>query len=115
MKIVSLQSVGLGAVFPSGSYEGINEPYVLKVGEKLKDGRSEELDITVTEIGFGDIYDGMEMPRQDSTYFVYTSDGHIRVFPEDKYIAEWSDDTDRISPDDIGNDIHDFLHGGDKR
>ena len=25
------------------------------------------------------------------------------------------DDTDRISPDDIGNDIHEFLHGGDKR
>ena len=24
------------------------------------------------------------------------------------------DDTDRISPDDIGNDIHEFLHGGDK-
>lgn len=25
-----------------------------------------------------------------------------------------ANDTDRISPDDIGNDIHDFLHGGDK-
>ena len=25
-----------------------------------------------------------------------------------------SDDTDRISTDDIGNDIHEFLHGGDK-
>ena len=24
------------------------------------------------------------------------------------------DDTERISPDDIGNDIHEFLHGGDK-
>ncbi|WP_349584760.1 hypothetical protein [Leuconostoc citreum] len=23
-------------------------------------------------------------------------------------------DTDRISPDDIGNDIHEFLHGGDR-
>lgn len=23
-------------------------------------------------------------------------------------------DTDRISPDDNGNDIHEFLHGGDK-
>ena len=28
--------------------------------------------------------------------------------------ADLSDDTDRISPDDIGNDIHEFLHGGDK-
>lgn len=24
------------------------------------------------------------------------------------------DDADRLSPDDIGNDIHEFLHGGDK-
>lgn len=28
--------------------------------------------------------------------------------------ADLLNDTDRISPDDIGNDIHDFLHGGDK-
>lgn len=28
--------------------------------------------------------------------------------------ANLLDDTDRISPDDIGNDIHEFLHGGDK-
>ena len=111
MKIVSLQSVGLGSVFPSVSYGGINEPYVLKVSEKLKDGRSEELDITVTEINYQqgdfDAY-GFEI------YTVHTSDGHIRVLPADKYIADWSDDTDRISPDDIGNDIHEFLHGGDK-
>lgn len=31
---------------------------------------------------------------------------------EETYIKV--DDTDRISPDDIGNDIHEFLHGGDK-
>jgi len=88
MKIVSLQSVGLGAVFPSGSYEGINEPYVLKVSEKLKDGRSEELDITVTEINYQqgdfDAY-GFEI------YTVHTSDGHIRVLPADKYIADWGE------------------------
>lgn len=28
--------------------------------------------------------------------------------------ADLLNDTDRISPDDIGNDIHEFLHGGDK-
>lgn len=28
--------------------------------------------------------------------------------------SEKVNDTDRISPDDIGNDIHEFLHGGDK-
>lgn len=90
MKIISLQSVGLGAVFPSASYEGINEPYVLKVGENLYDGREYSLDVTVTEIGFGDMYHGSELPKQEDTYFVYTSDGHIRVLPADKYIAEWS-------------------------
>ncbi len=28
--------------------------------------------------------------------------------------ADLLNDTDRIGPDDIGNDIHEFLHGGDK-
>ncbi|MDN2450975.1 YopX family protein [Leuconostoc sp. UCMA20149] len=28
--------------------------------------------------------------------------------------ADLLDDTDRLSPDEIGNDIHEFLHGGDK-
>lgn len=31
---------------------------------------------------------------------------------EEKYVKV--SDTERISPDDIGNDIHEFLHGGDK-
>ncbi|WP_273947620.1 hypothetical protein [Leuconostoc mesenteroides] len=88
MKIVSLQSVGLGAVFPSVNYGGINEPYVLEVGKKLKNGRGEELDVTVTEIhyqqGDFDAY-GFEI------YTVHTSDGHIRVLPADKYIAEWGE------------------------
>ena len=91
MKIVSLQSVGLGAVFPSG-YEEINKPYILKVGENLYAGRGYSLDVTVTEINYQqgdfDAY-GFEI------YTVHTSDGHIRVFPADKYIAEWSDDTER--------------------
>ena len=87
MKIVSLQSVGLGAVFPSGSYEGINEPYVLKVHEKIKDGRGEESDVTVTEIVKQTFFDGLEF----QSYLVITSDGHIRVLPADKYIAEWSE------------------------
>ena len=28
--------------------------------------------------------------------------------------ADLLNDTDRISPDDIGNDTHEYLHGGDK-
>ena len=93
MKIVSLQSVGLGAVFPSGSYEGINEPYVLKVGEKITDGRGEELGVIVTKITHLSDY----ITNKDANdiipdyYKVHTSDGHIRVLPADKYIAEWSE------------------------
>ena len=36
---------------------------------------------------------------------------------KDELIKEYdekSNDNDRISPDDIGNDTHEFLHGGDK-
>ena len=74
-------------MFPSGSYEGINEPYVLKVGEKIKAGRGEELDATVTEIVKQTFFDGLEF----QSYLVIASDGHIRVLPADKYIAEWSE------------------------
>ncbi len=91
MKIVSLQSVGLGAIFSGGEHVngfGFNEPYVLKVGKKIKDGRGGELGVTVTEINYQqgdfDAY-GFEI------YTVHTSDGHIRVLPADKYIAEWSE------------------------
>lgn len=86
MKIVSLQSVGLGAIF-----SGVNEPYTIKVGKNLYDGRGYSLDVTVTKIEFGFEYQGTGLPAQPDTYFVYTSDGHIRVLPADKYIAEWSE------------------------
>lgn len=102
----------MGAIFSGGNgTTGFNEPYLITVGENLYDGREYSLNVTVTEINYqqGDFgaY-GFEI------YTVHTSDGHIRVLPADKYIAEWSDDTGRLSPDDIGNDIHEFLHGGDK-
>ncbi|MCT3054462.1 hypothetical protein EFN57_10385 [Leuconostoc citreum] len=91
MKIVSLQSVGLGAIFSGGEHVGgfgFNEPYVLKVGKKLKNGRGRELDVTVTEIDYQqsdfDMY-GFQI------YTVLTSDGHSRVLPADKYIAEWGE------------------------
>ncbi|GIC69581.1 hypothetical protein [Fructobacillus tropaeoli] len=91
MKILSLQSVGLGAVFPSGEFLGINEPFIFKVGEKLKDGRGKELDITVTDITDGFISDLMARENYKEFYKVKTSDGHIRVLPKDKYIAEWGE------------------------
>lgn len=78
MKILSLQSVGLGAVFSDGI--GVNEPYIVKVGEKLKDGRGYETQVEVTRI-----------EDEDEWYKVYTSDGHFRIFPADKYISEWGE------------------------
>ncbi|MDY5163309.1 hypothetical protein RQW99_01930 [Leuconostoc falkenbergense] len=89
MKIVSLQSVGLGAIFSGGNgTTGFNEPYLITVGENLYDGREYSLNVTVTEINYQqgdfDAY-GFEI------YTVHTSDGHIRVLPADKYIAEWSE------------------------
>ena len=118
MKIVSLQSVGLGTFYVERNInEPVYVPYYICEGGMVDDlqggyeGVIGEDKITVTEINYQqgdfDAY-GFEI------YTVHTSDGHIRVLPADKYIAEWSDDTDRISPDDIGNDIHEFLHGGDK-
>lgn len=96
MKIVSLQSVELGAVFAGGDGSGIPKPFVVKVGSELFNGISDivytdDKEVTVEKIEFGDMYHGIEMPKQDNTYFVYTSDGHIRVLPADKYIAEWSE------------------------
>lgn len=45
--------------------------------------------------------------------------GHSKAFEmmKDELIKEYDEifiDTDCISPDNIGNDIHEFLHGGDK-
>lgn len=93
MKIISLQSVGLGTYF-AGDYEQLTySPTLYIVGERIErvgyfSNNEEPL---ITKIEFGDLYHGMEMPRQDDTYFVYTSDGHVRVLPADKYIAEWGE------------------------
>lgn len=89
MNIVSLQSAGLGAIFSGGNgATGFNEPYIITVGENLYDSRGYSLDITVAEIHYqqGD-FDGYGF----EIYTVHTSDGHIRVLPADKYIAEWGE------------------------
>lgn len=71
-------------------------PMKFAVGKVIDDGSVTPFDDIsnlpkVTKIEFGDLYHGMEMPKQEGAYFVYTSDGHIRVLPADKYIAEWSE------------------------
>ncbi|WP_337090015.1 hypothetical protein [Leuconostoc pseudomesenteroides] len=99
MKIVSLQSVDNRTWF--------------EVGKPILNLMRDD-EISVTEIKYNALANKSNPVLIAHTYQVKTSDGHIRVLPADKYIAEWSDGTDRISPDEIGNDIHEFLHGGDK-
>ncbi|MFT9082996.1 MAG: YopX family protein [Leuconostoc pseudomesenteroides] len=48
------------------------------------------------------------IPRPLGIQFSYEVIGNVHEN------ADLLNDTDRISPDDIGNDIHEFLHGGDK-
>lgn len=98
MKIVSLQSVGLGTFYVERTIdEAVYVPYYIAVGamvDNLRGGYEGVIGgdkITVTKIEFGFDYQGIELPAQPDTYFVHTSDGHIRVFPVDKYIAEWSE------------------------
>lgn len=90
MKIVSLQSVGLGNIGMETSERVFAKPIRYEVGERvaklgyLMSGNEPK----VTEINYQqadfDAY-GFEI------YTVNTSDGHIRVLPADKYIAEWSE------------------------
>ncbi len=87
MKIVSLQSVGLGAIFRGGNGNyGFNKPYIITVGENLYNGRGYSLDVTVTEITHLSDY----LTNKDTNdiipdyYKVHTSDGHIRVLPEQR-------------------------------
>ena len=95
MKIVSLQSVGLGTFYVERAInEPVYVPYYICVGGMVDDlqggyeGVIGKDKITVTEINYQqgdfDAY-GFEI------YTVHTSDGHIRVLPADKYIAEWSE------------------------
>ncbi|MCT4388665.1 hypothetical protein EFN46_10715 [Leuconostoc pseudomesenteroides] len=92
MKIVSLQSVGLGAAQSILNGYKYNQMKFL-VGEIINDGSVTIFDDIsslpkITEINYqqGDFDSyGFEI------YTVHTSDGHIRVLPADKYIAEWSE------------------------
>ncbi|MDI6666430.1 hypothetical protein QMA56_01770 [Leuconostoc falkenbergense] len=45
---------------------------------------------------------------------MFYSDDPEKIKKIESILFEESNDTDRINPDDIGNDIHEFLHGGDK-
>jgi len=81
MKIVSLQSVGLGAIFNTKN----KEPYTIRIGQNLNEGCDYGLDVIITEINQNRHGVSLEY------YEVHTSDRHIRMLPADKYIAEWSE------------------------
>ena len=92
MKIVSLQSVTNESEFALN--EIVYDKMLVRVGDEYfrnqRDGSFKPIKSIpkVTEIkyqqGDFDAY-GFEI------YTVHTSDGHIRVLPADKYIAEWSE------------------------
>lgn len=93
MKIVSLQSICLGTYIeePSSANGYYNSPYEVIVGQDLYDGFRVNTLKTVEKIEVGSILNDNDIPKQIGNYLVYTSDGHIRVFPSDSYIAEWSE------------------------
>ncbi|MBZ1515972.1 hypothetical protein J3326_02065 [Leuconostoc mesenteroides] len=92
MKIVSLQSVTNESEFALN--EIVYDKMLVIVGDgclkKQRDGSFKPINSIpkVTEINYQqgdfDAY-GFEI------YTVHTSDGHIRVLPADKYIAEWGE------------------------
>jgi hypothetical protein len=92
MKIVSLQSVTNDSEFALN--EIVYDKMLAKVGDEFfrnqRDGSFKPIKSIpkVTEINYQhgdfDAY-GFEI------YTVHTSDGHIRVLPADRYIAEWSE------------------------
>lgn len=91
MKIVSLQSIGLGDYDPT--IEGMLQPLVIGINHNYPyGGRRVEL-IELVAGGHMGIAN-----REPATYFsekryfrVVTSDRHIRIFPEQSYIAEWAE------------------------
>lgn len=92
MKIVNLQSVTNDSEFALN--EIVFDKMLVQVGDECfrnqRNDRFEQIKSIpkVTEINYQqgdfDAY-GFEI------YTVHTSDGHIRVLPADKYIAEWSE------------------------
>ena len=92
MKIVSLQSLTNDSEFALN--EIVYDKMLVTFGDgyfkKQSDGSFEPMNSIpkVTEINYQqgdfDAY-GFEI------YTVHTSDGHIRVLPADKYIAEWGE------------------------
>lgn len=94
MKIVSLQSVGIANLYPTGT----TGPLIIHVGTNYAHDSSEQdvtsielIDYAITNLG---AYMGTEHGQRlmSPHYEVKTADGHIRVLPLDYYIAEWAEE-----------------------
>lgn len=75
--------------------------------------------IKVVSQYWGQLGNKYEVTFESGTFLVptttlYDIKGSVKVVGNIHENAELLNDNDRISPDDIGNDIHEFLHRGDK-
>lgn len=100
MKIVSLQSAGLGDC--DEAVEGVHPiPLIISIGHVFPFG-FEGVPIKLIELVDGNYtginaLDAMKYATKSMEtlyYKVTTSDGHIRMLPEQSYIAEWAEAED---------------------
>jgi len=87
------------------------------VAEAFVEGKLTEVDTGIDLELHIETLEG-EMVAEQSDFIIKGVHGEIYsckpdIF-EETYVNINDTDTDRISPDGIGNDIHEFLHGGDK-
>lgn len=104
MKIISLQSVGLGDceqdantgnMSPTPMVQMIGYPFELNPYGPIDDRNAKVVSIelvTGNGLPMQFIGEGRWTSYSNLYYKVTTSDGHIRVLPEQSYIAEWVDD-----------------------
>lgn len=97
MKIVSLQSVGLGRINPKFTAMPVYEELFVAVDQESPLGLYAEKKKVVSI----DLVEGEDLPSSkcsdcyygDTIYYrVTTDDKHVFVLPANKYIAEWVDD-----------------------
>lgn len=90
MKIVSLQSIGLGDYDPT--IEGMLQPLVIEINHNYPYGARRVESIELVAGGHTGIPDLDSMGSMESLYYrVTTSDKHVRMLPQQAYIAEWAE------------------------
>jgi len=98
MKIMSLQSVGLGRINPRFTAMPVHEELFIAVDQESPLGSYIKKRPKVISI---DLVEGEDLPSSECSDFYYgdtiyyrvtTDDKHIFVLPLKQYIAEWVDD-----------------------